>query len=120
MRYGKSNGWLDGQPAAITRRVGNGRITYIGAWLDAPAMMRAVDWMLADARVRPVSVNVPDGVEFSIRSDDRHEVWFFVNLSAGAQKITLPQPMTDVLHGGNTSQLSLERFEVAVLSSRAP
>ena len=25
MRYGKSNGWLDGQPAAITRRVGKGR-----------------------------------------------------------------------------------------------
>ena len=34
MRYGKSNGWLDGQPAAITRKVGKGRITYIGAWLD--------------------------------------------------------------------------------------
>ena len=24
MRYGKSNGWLDGQPAAITRKVGKG------------------------------------------------------------------------------------------------
>ena len=34
LRYGKSNGWLDGQPAAITSKVGKGRITYIGAWLD--------------------------------------------------------------------------------------
>ncbi len=34
MRYGKGNGWLDNQPAAITRKVGRGRITYIGAWLD--------------------------------------------------------------------------------------
>ncbi len=34
MRYGKSNGWLDGQPAAITRAVGKGSITYIGAWFD--------------------------------------------------------------------------------------
>ena len=25
MRYGKSNGWLDGQPAAITRAIGNGQ-----------------------------------------------------------------------------------------------
>ncbi len=38
MRYGKSNGWLDGQPAAITRKVGKGRITYIGAWLDPKTM----------------------------------------------------------------------------------
>jgi beta-galactosidase len=29
MRYGKSNGWLDDQHAAVTRKVGKGRITYI-------------------------------------------------------------------------------------------
>ncbi len=45
MRYGKSNGWLDGQPAAVTRKVGKGSITYIGAALDATTMKsaRAVD-----------------------------------------------------------------------------
>ena len=35
LRYGKSNGWLDNQPAVITRTVGTGSITYIGALLDA-------------------------------------------------------------------------------------
>ena len=45
MRYGKSNGWLDGQPAAITRKVGKGRITYIGAWLDPKTMDGAAKWM---------------------------------------------------------------------------
>jgi beta-galactosidase len=30
MRHGKGNGWLDDQPAAITRVYGKGRITYIG------------------------------------------------------------------------------------------
>jgi len=34
MRYGKCNGWLDGQSAAVTRSVGKGRITYIGAGLE--------------------------------------------------------------------------------------
>ena len=28
--YGKSNGWLDGKPAIITRKVGKGSITYVG------------------------------------------------------------------------------------------
>ncbi|WP_263371880.1 beta-galactosidase [Granulicella cerasi] len=120
MRYGRSNGWLDGQPAAITRRVGNGRITYIGAWLDGMTMSHAVEWMLTDAKVRPVAVDVPEGVEFSIRRDAQHEVWIFVNLNAGAQRIKLPQTMTDVLHGGNVNQLSLDHFDVSVLSSNVP
>ncbi|MBW8869332.1 MAG: beta-galactosidase, partial [Acidobacteriales bacterium] len=30
-RYGASNGWLDNQPTVITRRVGKGSITYVGA-----------------------------------------------------------------------------------------
>ncbi|HEY2016189.1 MAG TPA: beta-galactosidase, partial [Bryobacteraceae bacterium] len=30
LRYGASNGWLDGQPAAVTRSIGKGSITYIG------------------------------------------------------------------------------------------
>ena len=34
MRYGKSNGWLDGQPAAVTRKAGKGSITYVGAQLE--------------------------------------------------------------------------------------
>ena len=40
MRYGASNGWLDGQPAVITRQVGKGSITYVGAWLDDSLMSK--------------------------------------------------------------------------------
>ncbi len=34
LRYGKANGWLDDQPAMISRRIGQGRITVsrCGAW----------------------------------------------------------------------------------------
>src|SRR5262249_2572081 len=34
LRYGASNGWLDGQPAILTHAYGKGRITYVGAVLD--------------------------------------------------------------------------------------
>ncbi len=44
LRYGKSNGWLDDQPAMITRRVGKGRITYLGAVLDPDLMRKVVAW----------------------------------------------------------------------------
>ena len=52
MRYGKSNGWLDDQPAAVTRKVGKGRITYIGVALDGAVMKgrRSGWWLKADCR----------------------------------------------------------------------
>src|SRR5579875_3174809 len=62
MRYGKSNGWLDDQPAAVTRQVGKGSITYIGAALDAGAMDRAAKWMIDAAGVAPVFPNLPTAV----------------------------------------------------------
>ena len=65
--YGKSNGWLDGKPAAITRRVGKGRITYIGAWLDGSAMNAAAKWMTDMSGVKPAWVRFLTGSK-SIRA----------------------------------------------------
>jgi len=42
--YGTSNGWLDSQPAAVTRQVGKGRITYIGAWMNDLGMANTTKW----------------------------------------------------------------------------
>jgi len=65
--YGPSNGWLDGQPAAITRKAGKGRITYFGAWLDDSGMAAAAKWMTDVSGVRPPLGAVPDGVEVNPR-----------------------------------------------------
>jgi beta-galactosidase len=56
LRFGQSNGWLDGQPAMVTRAVGKGRISYLGAWLDDRTMMKVL-------KLRPS----PAGVEVSRR-----------------------------------------------------
>jgi beta-galactosidase len=118
MRYGKSNGWLDGQPAAITRAVGKGSITYIGAALTPEQMARAAQWMLDQANVHPEAVSIPEGVELSIRKSADKEVWILVNLTKAespAQTVTLPAGFTDVLNGGPATTLTLNRFDVAVV-----
>ena len=46
MTYGKSNGWLDDQPAAVTRKVGQGSITYLGMSLEGATAEVAAKWML--------------------------------------------------------------------------
>ena len=115
-KYGKSNGWLDGQPAAITRKVGNGRITYIGAWLDDPGMTVAAKWMTTISGVKPALGPVPDGVEVYPRYGDHGTVYILVNLSKAAQRVSLPSPMQDVLEDGAKQTMTLPVYGVAVLS----
>ncbi len=116
-RYGKSNGWLDGQPAAITRAVGKGRITYIGAWLDDAGMRQAAKWMTAVSGVKPALGPVPDGVEVTARYGGRGTVYILVNLSKAEQTVALPSAMNDVLDGGTKRAVTLPVYGVAVLSA---
>src|SRR6185312_7999386 len=107
MTYGKSNGWLDNQPAAVTRKVGNGSITYIGASLDPAALKRAAAWMLSDAGLAPVLPNIPEGVDVAIRSGDIKRVLILTNYNEQPATITLPSEMHDVLAGNTTTSVTL-------------
>jgi beta-galactosidase len=116
-RYGKSNGWLDRQPAAITRKVGKGRITYIGAWFDDAGMEAAAQWMSDISGVKPALLSVPEGVEVYPRYGKNKAVYVMVNFANDEQTVALPAPMVDVLAGGVKKSVSLARFGVAVLSA---
>ncbi len=116
-RFGKSNGWLDGQPAAISRKVGKGRITYIGAWLDDGGMAAAAKWMTDASGVKPALAPVPDGVEVYPRYGEHGVVYILVNLSKTVQTITLPKALQDVLAGGTKQSVTLPVYGVAVLSA---
>ncbi len=118
MRYGKSNGWLDGQPAAVTRGVGKGSITYIGAAMDAAAMEKAAAWMVAQAGLQAVMPGVPAGVDVAVRSGGGKRVMILTNYSAEEQTVGLPAMMTDVLAGGETRSVRLPQYGVAVLQSK--
>ncbi len=118
MRYGKSNGWLDGQPAAVTRAVGKGSITYIGAALDSAAMERAARWMTGQAGVAPVLQDVPAGVDVAVRSGGGKRVVILTNYSAEEQTVALPEVMRDVLAGGSVRSVRLGQYGVAVLAGR--
>jgi beta-galactosidase len=115
--YGKSNGWLDGQPAAITRQVGKGRITYIGAWFDDAGMVAAAKWMTDVSGVKPAFGTVPEGVEVYPRHGENKTVVILVNLSKTEQTVALPGEMTDVLGGGTKRSVILPVYGVAVLET---
>jgi beta-galactosidase len=118
MRYGKSNGWLDGQPAAITRQVGKGRITYIGAWPDDAVMRKAAQWMAVQSGVHPAFAAVPEGVEVYPRYGADHTIFILVNFAKTNQTVNLPKEMQDVLGGGTRKMVTLPRYGVVVLNTK--
>jgi beta-galactosidase len=117
LRYGKSNGWLDGQPAAITRRVGTGRITYIGASLDARTMAAAANWMIKTSGVKRALGPVPAGIDVYPRSGNGKLVYIVVNFGKETETVDLPAEMTDILHDDRVTHLTLQPYEVEVLQA---
>lgn len=115
MRYGKSNGWLDDQPAVITRPYGKGSITYIGALLDDNLMKAAAEWMVKQSGVEPAFGAVPDGVWVSRRVGDGKTVFVMENFGGQAQHVQLPHAMQRMLAGGEAESVDLPQYGVAVL-----
>jgi beta-galactosidase len=116
MRYGKSNGWLDDQPAVITRSYGKGRLTYIGAILDDKLMAAAAEWMVKDSGVPPVFGPVPDGVEVSRRVGNGKQAFVVINFAPESRRIKLPRVMKSLLaeHHGDSIELPTYGVEVLV------
>lgn len=120
LRYGKANGWLDDKPALLTRQVGKGSITYVGAWLDKALLDQLTsDWLQAADVHAPVP-GVPTDVEVCVRSDATHQVVILINHGGQPRSIHLPWPMRPVLAGGDAeSAVLLKPYGVAVLDAGA-
>jgi len=116
MRYGASNGWLDGHPAVITRPVGRGTITYVGAVLDPGLMHAAAQAMVAAAGVDSPTLPVPAGVEVCRRVGTGREVFVLLNFAHQPVAIDLPRSMDDILNGGLVRHVDLVPYGVAVLA----
>jgi beta-galactosidase len=96
--------------------MGQGRITYIGTWMDERGMAEAAKWMTSISDVKPAFGPVPQGVEVDPRYGADHTVFILVNVSHATQSIPLPNEMEDVLNGGTVHSFVLPNYGVAVLS----
>ena len=111
-------GWLDDQPAILTRQVGKGRITYVGFWPDDDTLAALTAGWLKDANVAPLVPNAPEGVEVCERAGDARHVLVLINHTTETKQVALPGSMTDLLKGGSASNVELGKYGVAVLEAR--
>lgn len=116
MTYGADQGWLANKPALITRQVGQGTITYIGAWLDPTLLRKVTDRLLADSGVKPIIPGVPATIEVCQRDGAGKTVWIIINHDHAAQSVHLPRPIRSVLVGhGEGDSVQLAAHDVAVV-----
>jgi beta-galactosidase len=115
LRYGASNGWLDGQPAVITHHYGRGQITYIGAVLDEKLMASVASWLAKDSGIEAVFGAVPDGIEVNRRVSNGSAVFVLINFKKEKQNVALPRAMRSLLDQKEVTSVDLPQYGVAVL-----
>jgi beta-galactosidase len=117
--YGKSNGWLDHQPAVTVHPFGQGMVFTVGAFLDEAAQQDFVDHVLKVAGIG--HLRSPQGVEMCTRvGKDEGELLFVINHTGGDQAVTLPWPARDHLNGrALEGSLKLGAYEVLILTRSA-
>lgn len=121
-KYSKSAGsagWLDDQPAILSRPVGKGRITYVGYWPDAATLQQLAAKWLKDAHVTALLSGIPAEVEVCAREGEGRTVFILINHATSPQHVSLPSSMMDLLQsGGAVSAVDLSPHGVAVLEQR--
>jgi beta-galactosidase len=118
LTYDVDQGWLGGRPAALTRRVGKGSVTYIGAWLEPSLMQKVAARLLKEAGVEPIvpGLDTDTDVEVCERSGDGKRVWIVINHGSKAQTVSLPVKVKSYLVGvGTGNSLQLGPHDVGVV-----
>jgi len=111
-KFGVSNGWLDGQAAAVSRRYGQGLIAYIGAVLDEKTLEAAADWMAQQSDLKALAAVVPAGVEISRRAGENREVYIVVNSTNQPKSVELRNPCRLLLAQTESSRIELPAYGV--------
>jgi beta-galactosidase len=74
-----SNRFAAGEVAVTSRRVGKGRVVYVGTYLTEDLVDTLMTDLIAQAGVEPLLPNLPEGVEVTRRESDDVKLLFILN-----------------------------------------
>ena len=115
LRYGKSNGWLDNQPAAISRTLGSGSITYIGALVDGKTLASLLNPL--EPKALALFKELPADVELCRRVASDREILILINHGKGSEEIHPRISIRDLLNDTTPTSITLPPQGVAVLEA---
>ncbi len=123
MTYDSGQGWLSGKPAAVTRKVGKGSITYIGAWLNQEPLQTVAAHLLEEAGVAPALPGLArnPALEICERAGTGKRIWIVINHGAEPQTLALPFQIKSLIvgtrDGATGNSLRLAPHDVAVVDA---
>jgi len=110
-----TSGAYAGRAAITTNSFGKGKAIYIGADLDVASLARVLHSLMASVGIKPV-LEVPSGVEVTVRRADRKQWIFLLNHTEATQIVNIPSPCADLLTGEwRTGTVTLSAYGVRVL-----
>lgn len=122
--YAPSNGWLDGQPVAVSHQVGKGKITYLSTIPDAATLDAYITTQVRDAGALSPFANLPADIEACLRTGKDHTVLVLINHARTPVTFTLPQATAgrDLLapKQAASGQITLPGYGVRVLTLPNP
>jgi len=108
--------YYSGNPAVTRNKFGNGIAFYVGTILDQNGMGWLIEQFCETANIKPVSSNLPAGVELARRTNGKQTWLFALNHSNEEVNIPLNQPGYEILSGTNLdTNLHLAPTEVAII-----
>jgi len=106
-----------GQPAITMNSFGKGKAVYIGADLDETSLARVLRTLSGMAGVKP-PLEVPNGVEVTVRKAADKQWMFVLNHTGSSQSVSLPKAFVDLLSGEKlTGKIDISAYGVRVLQS---
>ena len=121
MLYLDPGGWLENQPAMVTRSIGRGTLTYLGTLPDSGTLALILEHFATDAGIATPRAPLPNGFELCERQtiDGNRRVLIVINHANSPGQITLPSTYRDLLDAPTGSDgintLNLPAQGVAVL-----
>jgi beta-galactosidase len=111
-------GPFDGAAAVTLKRLGAGRVIYVGTSLDNVGQALLMDKVLAEAGVIS-GVPAPDNVEIVRRVHEGIDYWFVLNHNPVAHEIRLPSGGIELLTGRTvTETVIVNGFDALVVCSQ--
>ncbi len=111
-------GPFDGSPAVTLKRLGAGRVIYIGTSLDDVGQALLMGKVLDETGITS-GVPSPDNVEIVRRVHEGTDYWFVLNYGPVAQEIRLPARGIELLTGrAVTETVIVDGFDALVVRSQ--
>jgi beta-galactosidase len=110
-------GPYSGEPAITINSLGKGKAVYVGADLDPASLARVLGKLLETTGFKP-ALDVPRGVEITVRKAGNQRWIFLLNHTSSLQEVTLSGQFKDLLTGAtHTGKTGLGPYDVMVLQA---